>query len=374
MNLLDQHLTDKLQERREAGNLRKLRTERAAIDLFSNDYLGIATDGLLQGIAGRDTYASGSTGSRLLSGNTPEAEALENEIARFHRAEAALLFNSGYDANIGLLSCITDRHTTLLYDELCHASIIDGIRLSQAANRYKFRHNDLQHLEEKLQRASKDHPVIIVVESVYSMDGDMAPLTEISRLAEVHHAALIVDEAHATGVFGIHGEGLVCSLNLQDSIYARVHTFGKALGCHGAAVVGSRLLIDYLINFARSFIYTTALPIHAIKTIGTAYTYLQSPDFSNHRLHELINYFRAQIQQYGQAGWKDSHSPIQALVIGSNEKTKKIAAALQHAGLQINPILHPTVPLGMERLRICLHSFNTEAEIDTLMEVLKEEL
>ncbi|MGN6568499.1 MAG: aminotransferase class I/II-fold pyridoxal phosphate-dependent enzyme [Flavipsychrobacter sp.] len=374
MNLLDQHLTDKLQERQKAGNLRKLCTERAAIDFFSNDYLGIATSGLLQDIVGGNTYASGSTGSRLLSGNTQEAEALEQAIARFHKAEAALLFNSGYDANVGLLNSICDRHTTILYDELCHASIIDGIRLSQATNRYKFRHNDLQQLKEKLQRAGSDHPIVIVVESVYSMDGDIAPLEGLCKLAEKYSAAFIVDEAHATGVFGMHGEGLVCSLNLQNSVYARIHTFGKALGCHGAAVAGSRLLIDYLVNFARSFIYTTALPMHTIKTIGAAYSYLQSPDFSNRRLHELINYFRAQIQQYGQAGWKDSHSPIQALVIGSNEKTKKVAHALQKAGLQINPILHPTVSLGMERLRICLHAFNKEAEIDTLMEVLKEEL
>lgn len=374
MNPLDQYLDHKLQERREAGNLRKLRTERAATDFFSNDYLGLATNDLLQEIVGDLSYSGGSTGSRLLSGNTIEATELEKTIALFHKAEAALLFNSGYDANIGLLNCISNRHTTILYDELCHASIIDGIQLSQASRCYKFRHNDLQDLEEKLKRTDKGQPVIIVVESVYSMDGDLAPLKDICSLTETYNARLIVDEAHATGVFGIHGEGLVCSLDLEGKVFARVHTFGKALGCHGAAVVSSQLLIDYLINFARSFIYTTALPMHAIKTISAAYSYLQSPDFSNAQLHELISYFRSCIQQSDDGRWKDSISAIQALVIGSNEKTIATANALQHAGLQINPILHPTVPLGMERLRICLHSFNTKAEIDTLMDVLNHSI
>jgi len=374
MNPLDQYLNHKLQERREAGNLRKLRTESAATDFFSNDYLGLATNDLLQEIVGNLSYSGGSTGSRLLSGNTIEATELEKTIALFHKAEAALLFNSGYDANIGLLNCISNRHTTILYDELCHASIIDGIQLSQASRCYKFRHNDLQDLEEKLSRADKEYPTLVVVESVYSMDGDTAPLKDICRLAETNNARLIVDEAHATGVFGAHGEGLVCSLDLEDKVFAHVHTFGKALGCHGAAVVGSQLLIDYLINFARSFIYTTALPMHAIKTISAAYSYLQSPQFSNAQLHELIGYFRSCIQQSRDERWKDSRSAIQALVIGSNEKTIATAKALQHAGLQINPILHPTVPLGMERLRICLHSFNTKAEIDTLMDVLNHSI
>ncbi|MBS1689958.1 MAG: 8-amino-7-oxononanoate synthase, partial [Bacteroidetes bacterium] len=323
---------------------------------------------------GNKFYSGGSTGSRLLSGNTIEATELEKEIALFHKAEAALLFNSGYDANIGLLNCISNRHTTILYDELCHASIIDGIQLSQASKCYKFQHNDLQDLEEKLSRTDREQPTIIIVESVYSMDGDIAPLKEMCNLTERYNAHLIVDEAHATGIFGTHGEGLVCSLSLQEKVFARVHTFGKALGCHGAAVVGSQLLIDYLINFARSFIYTTALPMHAIKTISAAYRYLQNPDFSNTQLHELINYFRSYIQQSGDKRWKDSTSTIQAIVIGSNEKTIAAANALQQAGLQINPILHPTVPLGMERLRVCLHSFNTKAEIDKLMDVLNHSI
>lgn len=375
MDPVEQYLNSKLQERQQAGNLRRLTLQHAPVDLYSNDYLGLATNGrLLQSLPESASYkqVTGSTGSRLLSGNTEAAEQLENTIATFHKAEAALLFNSGYDANIGLISSISNRHTTILYDELCHASIIDGIRLRQV-NHYKFRHNDLEDLKEKLQKTVTGTPIIVVVESIYSMDGDMAPLTEIAALTSQYNASLIVDEAHATGVFGKNGEGLVCSIGLQDKVFARVHTFGKALGCHGAAVVGSNLLKQYLINFARSFIYTTALPLHTIYTISNAYEYLAAPTFSNQTLHDLIAYFRKHIKMSGNAGWMKSNSSIQALVIGDNIRTKNTALSLQNAGLQINPILHPTVPLGAERLRICLHSFNTAEQIDLLFEILKRD-
>jgi len=369
MNRLEQYLADKIQERTLAGNLRRLTTHRAEVDLFSNDYLGLATTGALAQLMqpySVNTHDTGSTGSRLLSGNSAEAEALESTIAAFHKAEAALLFNSGYDANVGLITSITGRSTTILSDELCHASLIDGIRLSQCARRYKFAHNDLDDLAEKLRKYKDAGPVLVVVESIYSMDGDMAPLAEMAALCEAHDAQLIVDEAHATGFAGAHGEGLVCALGLQDRVFARVHTFGKALGCHGAAVVGSSLLKQFLVNFARTFIYTTALPLHAVHAITCAYSYLASQDFTNAQLHELIAYFRSCIKETGSNGWKDSYSPIQALVIGDNEKSRQVAARLQQAGLQVNPILSPTVAAGEERLRVCLHMFNTREEVDRL--------
>ncbi len=375
MNHVEQYLANKLNEREEAGNLRRLTTNRAAVDLYSNDYLGLATTGLLGELMHPmpgERNATGSTGSRLLSGNSTRAETLEHTIAAFHKAEAALLFNSGYDANVGLLACIAGRETTILYDELCHASIIDGVRLSQCRHRYKFRHNDLDDLSAKLKKYKEEGQVIVVVESVYSMDGDMAPLAEIVALCEADNAQLIVDEAHATGVFGSRGEGLVCALELQDKVFARVHTFGKALGCHGAAVVGSALLKQYLINFARSFIYTTALPGHSLHAIHCAYQYLSSHSFSNKALHDLITYFRECVAVSSFGGWKDSQSPIQALVTGDNNKSKDFAARLQQAGLQVSPILHPTVPLGMERLRVCLHTFNTREQADTLFAILSE--
>jgi 8-amino-7-oxononanoate synthase len=181
---------------------------------------------------------------------------------------------------------------------------------------------------------------------------------------------IIVDEAHATGVLGAHGEGLVCSLGLASKVWARVHTFGKALGCHGAVVVGSTLLRNYLINFARSFIYTTALPPHSLLAIQRAYELLQSPQFSNRQLHSVISCFGESVQAAGITTIVPGATPIQTMITGGNDCTRQLAATLQQAGLLVNPILHPTVPLGMERLRICLHSFNTPSEIDLLINKL----
>src|SRR4051812_7377959 len=221
MTPLEQYLQQKLDAREQAGNLRKLPAKRQLTDFFSNDYLGIATNKLLSVYMQGFDAATGSTGSRLLSGNTNEAEELEDTIAGFHRAEAALLFNSGYDANTGLITSVTNRHTIILYDELCHASIIDGIKLSQATA-YKYAHNSLADLQKKLEHNKDKGPLLIITESVFSMDGDMAALEETAALAEQYSAVLIVDEAHATGVFGAHGEGLVCSLGLEAKIFARV--------------------------------------------------------------------------------------------------------------------------------------------------------
>jgi 8-amino-7-oxononanoate synthase len=367
MNPVEQYIDSKLQERTIAGNLRTLKTQRAQVDFFSNDYLGIVTNDLLA----IDNKRTGATGSRLLSGNSIEAEQLEDKIAAFHNAEAALLFNSGYDANIGLLSSIAHRHSTILYDELCHASIIDGIKLSQSPRQYKFKHNDLTELEKKLKQFSSQREMLVAVESVYSMDGDICPLKEIIALAELYNASIIVDEAHATGVFG---KGIVSQLRVEDKVFARVHTFGKALGCHGAVIVGSNKLKQFLINFARPFIYTTALSAYSIEAINKAYDHISQPGFSNKDLHNLISYFRDKIVIAGNANWKDSISPIQVLILGSNEQAQKAAAALQNAGLQINPILHPTVAKGEERLRICLHSFNTKEQVDLIFETLKTAL
>lgn len=378
MNRLEQYMSGKLDERSVSGNLRSLTTQRAAVDFYSNDYLGLATTGVLANRIQEDAahivaLRTGSTGSRLLSGNTPLAATLEQTIATFHKAEAALLFNSGYDANVGLLSALADRHTTILYDELCHASIIDGVRLSMSPRKYKFAHNNTEDLEVKLKKYAELGPVLVVVESVYSMDGDMAPLNAIVQLCETYNAQLITDEAHATGVMGPHGEGLICMLGLQHRVFARVHTFGKALGCHGAAVVGSTLLKDFLVNFARTFIYTTALPDHSLYAVQCAYQYLSAPDFSHAPLHQLIAYFRQRVSDTGISSWIDSTSPIQALVVGDNARSKMLATQLQLAGMQVNAILHPTVPQGMERLRICLHTFNTREQVDTIFDILCRE-
>lgn len=241
----------KLNERKEKGSYRSLFSFEDASDFWSNDYLGLARAPLAY------PGCSGSTGSRLISGNTALIQMAESRIARFFGSEAALVFNSGYDANLGFFSAVPQKGDTVLYDELIHASVRDGIRLSHAKS-YSFRHNDLKDLQRKAEHASGT--VFIAVESLYSMDGDLAPLPELADWCELHGALLVVDEAHAGGVFGEGGRGLVAAAGLESRCFARLVTFGKAYGMHGGAICGGKLLCEFLINFARSFIYTTALP------------------------------------------------------------------------------------------------------------------
>jgi 8-amino-7-oxononanoate synthase len=288
-------------------------------------------------------------------------EEAEKMLAGFHAAEAALIFNSGYDANIGLLSSVPQKGDTILYDQLSHASIRDGIRLS-FANHFSFAHNDLADLEKKMQHATGT--VFIVTESVFSMDGDLCPLEHMTVLAKKYRAHLIIDEAHATGVIGEKGEGLVQQLHLAHEIFARVHTFGKACGCHGAVVLGSQTLKDYLVNFARSFVFSTALPEHAVAMILEAYD--QFPKMMEERAH-----LQGLIQQFQEAELAFekmvSHTPIQGVVIPGNTAAKNLANRLQENGIDVRPILYPTVPKGKERLRIVLHAFNTAADLDKLI-------
>jgi 8-amino-7-oxononanoate synthase len=362
------YLLQKLEQRNLQGNRRKLFLPGTGIDFCSNDYLGIATSQVLA--TGQQDVAYGSTGSRLLSGNSEAAMTLEAFLAAYHGQEAALLFNSGYDANLGLFAAVINRHTTVLYDEYCHASILDGIRLSPAKKAFRFRHNNLADLERKLAQYAGEGPLIIALESVYSMEGSIAPIEAVSVLAEQYDAVLIVDEAHATGVFGQRGEGLVQQLGLQDKVLARVHTFGKAMGCHGAVVVGGQVLKDYLVNFARSFIYTTALPDQALDTIFRAYTWMRDTPGTIAGLQELISYFGRQAALQIIKGWKPSVTPIQSLITGNNERTRALTAWLDQKGIQVSAVLSPTVPEGTERIRICLHAFNTEDEIDTLLHTI----
>lgn len=361
-----QFIQQKLEHRQQAGSYRQLKTENNLVDFSSNDYLGFARSAALKELVNQELlnnpqHLNGSTGSRLLKGNTQYAENLESYIAQFHQAEAALLFNSGYDANLGLLSSLPQRGDTVIHDELAHASIIDGIRLSYA-NRYNFKHNDLNELETKLKQAKGN--CYIVVESVYSMDGDIAPLTELSTLANQYNAALIVDEAHAIGVFG---SGLTNKLGLHDRIFARIVTYGKAMGCHGAAILGSKELCQYLINFARSFIYTTAAPFHQLATIRMAYKLLSIETEPVDALQKLISSYDIQMS----INTATYSSAIKTVIINGNERTKQAAANLQNQGFDVRPILSPTVAAGTERLRICLHSYNTAAEISSLVDALK---
>ena len=358
----------KLAERRFHGSYRSLRPDNALIDFCSNDYLGFASSAELKNkineeIKNCGLTSNGSTGSRLLSGNSIYTEETEQYIARLHKSEAGLIFNSGYDANLGLFSSLPQRGDTIILDELIHASIIDGARLS-FANRYTFIHNDLNSLEEKLKVAKGN--CYVAIESVYSMDGDSPPIAQIVELTEKYGANLIVDEAHAVGLYGF---GLIDEA-LQKRIFARIVTFGKALGCHGAIVLGSKLLREYLINFARSFIYTTAAPSYNIASIKMAYQLLQESEKEIDLLKRNIDLFKKGIKKSKQYTLISSESAIQCIVLKSNKKTTEVAGHLQSAGLDVRPILSPTVPAGSERLRICLHSFNTETEIYLLTNII----
>ena len=361
----DKYIQSKLDERKLLGNYRALRPESDLTDFCSNDYLGFARSPVLKGLVQNETdnhpqSLNGATGSRLISGNLAYAEELERQIAAFHQAEAGLLFNSGYDANVGLFSSLPQKGDTIICDELIHASIIDGARLSYA-NRYTFRHNDLESLEGKLKQANGI--CYVVIESVYSMDGDTPPIADIITLTDQYGAHLIIDEAHAVGLYP---KGLVSELGLQDKVFARVVTFGKALGCHGAIVLGSDILRQYLINFARSFIYTTATSFHQLAAVKMAYQLVARSGADILRLQQNIGLFKQGIKPNPTYPLLQSDSAIQCLILGSNDKARQTGQQLQTAGLDVRAILSPTVAQGAERIRICLHSYNTLKEINLL--------
>jgi 8-amino-7-oxononanoate synthase len=362
-------IRNRLNDREAAGTLRTLKPENTLVDFCSNDYLGFARsitlkNSIVNECARYPKSLNGSTGSRLLSGNLSYAEDLEQQIANFHQAEAGLIFNSGYDANVGIFSSLPQKGDTIICDELIHASIIDGARLSHA-NRYTFRHNNLESLEGKLKQAKGN--CYVVIESIYSMDGDTPSILEILQLAEQYGASLIVDEAHAVGLYPA---GLIAELGLQNRVFARVVTFGKALGCHGAIVLGSSLLRQYLINFARSFVYTTAASFHQLASVKMAYELLGNAEKEIATLHQNITFFKQGVVPNSKFPLLKSNSAIQCIVLNNNQKAKQAAQQLRDAGLDVRPILSPTVAEGTERVRICLHSFNRAQKIGLLTSTL----
>lgn len=379
MNKIPQSISDKLKIRREANTFRQLPNKKKIIDFTSNDYLGLSqSEAIFHSVnhylLENSLIQNGATGSRLLTGNHSVYEETETFIAHFHQSEDVLLFNSGYDANIGFFSTVPQRGDIILYDELIHASIRDGIQLSHA-KAYKFNHNNFEALEVLLKRCS-GATVYIVTESVFSMDGDSPNLEELVLLSEKYTSYLIIDEAHALGVFGDKGEGMVQSLNLQNRVFARIMTFGKGLGCHGAAILGSSELRDYLINFARSFIYTTGLSPHAVATILKAYQKLDSFEVKNNTLLQLKEnnmFFNQQVKMLSLAPvFVRSKSAIHCMILTGNQKVKKIATALQNNGFDVKPILSPTVLEGQERLRFCIHSYNSREEITALLNLVSD--
>ncbi len=371
-------LAHKLQQRESENALRELGKPCQLVDFSSNDYLGFSkSERIFQQshdyLIGHHVIQNGSTGSRLLSGNHGLYNLVETVLCEFHNTEAALVFNSGYDANIGFFSSVPQRHDIIIYDEYIHASIRDGISMSHA-NAYKFAHNDLSDLDTLLKRHSEtildsSITIFVITESVFSMDGDSPDLETITQLCTNYHAHLVIDEAHAIGVFGDSGKGLIQKLGLERQIFARIVTFGKALGTHGAAILGSNQLKSYLVNFSRSFIYTTALPPHSLATVNASYIELIQTK-AIEKLHENINHFLQEVkEQKLDMLFIASEAAIQCAIVLGNDRVKNIANHLHENGFDVKPILSPTVPKGQERLRFCLHSYNSKKEISEVLQL-----
>lgn len=350
---------------------RYLKDQHHLIDFTSNDYFGFARSQKLFDLINeknKKIYFNGSGGSRLLSGNFELTEKIEAKIAQYHLSESSLIYNSGYDANVGLFSSVLKKDDVIIYDELIHASVRDGIRLG-FAKAFSFKHNNIADLERLLKKQSAKK--YVAIESIYSMDGDIAPLKEISQLCLQYNAALIVDEAHSAGIYGELGNGLCVEENIHEQCFARLVTFGKAFGVHGAAILGSKVLREYLINFSRSFIYTTALPPHAVVSIDTAYEYMESNySQSKEQLFSNITYFRELALNKHLPLGNNFNTAIQTIIIPGKERVRIIAEFLQNNGFDVRPIMSPTVPEGNERLRIIIHAFNSAEEIENLIKLL----
>jgi 8-amino-7-oxononanoate synthase len=355
-----------LDKRIEQSILRQLKPKNFSnnlIDFSSNDYLGFAKT-LVEDIDCEDfqKIPIGSGGARLLNGNYPLLEELESKIAQLHHTEDALLFESGYQANLALFSAVLSRGFDVFYDKLCHASIKDGIRLS-FSNKTSFLHNNWEDLESKIKLSEK--PNIIVVESVYSMDGDSPDWNVLYQICEKYNAFLIVDEAHSAGIFGEKAEGITAHLPITKFIVAKTITFGKSFGISGAAILGSKLLKSFLLNYSRGFIYTTAMPPFKVFLIGKMYDKVIAAKQERKQLWENIEYFNEKKVE----GLKlsSNKAPIQYVMFDNASETKKIASILNEQNILVYPIVYPTVQFGFERIRIILHSFNTKAQIDYLV-------
>ncbi len=357
-------LEQKLNSRQQQGLARTLQALPTGIDFCTNDYLGIVKHDFIHSwlsnnVAQHITHGNGA--SRLLGGDTAFIQEVEKTIATFHNVEAALLFPSGYMANYAVITTLATKEDTIIYDKLVHASLRDGIRATLAKS-FAFEHNNIVDLEKKIQTITTGN-IYIVTETVFSMDGDIAPLPEIVTLANIYNAILIVDEAHSIGLYGNNGEGLIHQYHMQQQIPVQVFAYGKAAGTHGAAIVGSKLLIDYLVNFCRPFIYSTSISNMHAAAILAAYNIMPTLQVARHALQQNINYFNTQVT-YG------TQTAIQQIIIPGNDEVTAKATMLKAAGIAVLPVRYPTVPKGSERIRVVLHSYNTTTEIDNLLSLI----
>lgn len=356
---------------RESSQFRSLETP-SGIDLCSNDYLGLASDPRLHRAVLAAVSASAqvaSTGSRLLSGNSPDWEEIESEFANFVGDESALYFSSGYAANVGLLSSILRLGDIVFSDALNHASLIDGIRLSRA-QKIIYPHADLPFLERALrENANAPGAKLIVTESVFSMEGDVAPLGELARLAQAHGADLIVDEAHAIGVCGREGRGIVAGLPDRSRILAAVYPCGKALASCGAFVCGTAMVKEYLVNHARSFIFSTANPPYIAHQIRAALALVRDAHDRRAHLRQVSTALRTELRAAGLA-CAPGETPIVPVILGSNLTTLQVSAELRFAGFGVKAIRPPTVPPGTARIRLSLTSAVSLEDIHRLAQAL----
>mmetsp|Transcript_15686 Transcript_15686/g.25648 ORF Transcript_15686/g.25648 Transcript_15686/m.25648 type:complete len:402 (-) Transcript_15686:133-1338(-) len=381
-NPLARSLAQCLDKRATNGLLRTIAPRnRDLIDFCSNDYLGFARSTILaqeidnQAKRAKINYedtTSGSTGSRLLTGTNHYYEHVEKCMKEYYNGPAALLFNSGYDLNLGLFASVPQKGDIVLYDELMHNSVREGLKLSRGKSK-SFAHNDTKDLSSilnDLRNNGFEGNIIVSVESVYSMDGHVAPLCELVDLCNLHNASLIVDEAHGVGVFGRGGRGYVDQLGLNDQVFCRVVTFGKAPGVHGAAMIGPKVLREYLVNYCRPLIYSTSLPSHSLTAIMASHNIMER--FATERqmhLRKLINRFCECLQMYPSLSAKSlvSTSAIQGVIIPGNEVVSRLACGLCASGFDVMPIRSPTVPVGTERIRVIIHYHNTITQVEDLV-------
>lgn len=349
---------------------------RQLVNFSSNDYLGLAADPILRqaAIEAIEEFGVGAGASRLISGTQSPHVVLETTLARWKGAPAAISFSSGYAAAVGTLPALASKHDVVILDKLCHASLIDGARLSGATIRV-FPHNHPGKLESHLEWARREHPeaqVLIVTESVFSMDGDRAPLRELVELKKRFGATLLLDEAHAIGVIGPQGRGLAAELGLEGEIDLQMGTLSKSLGVSGGYICGSRNLIDWLINRARSFIFSTAPPPALAAAATAAIRFLATPEGKARRetLWRRILQLRKNLPE-GDGSFGKPSAAIIPWMIGHEHRALDLANALQQEGLFVPAIRYPTVARGAARLRITLSALHTEAQIDALGEAIR---
>jgi 8-amino-7-oxononanoate synthase len=342
------------------------------IDFSSNDYLGLSRhprlrEAVCRAAEGEDLFAPAS---RLLRGHTRGHQALEERLARFKGTESALLFSSGYQANLGLLAALIRSDDTVLSDEHNHASIVDGLR-SSGCRLVRYPHLEAPALEAALKDRPARGRVFLVTESLFSMDGDVAPLDAYARLAEAHGAVLIVDDAHATGVYGRRRSGLTEHFGVEKKAMAIVSTLGKALGVFGAFVAGPAVVIEYLINKARPFIFTTALPPILLAAVGASLDVLQEEPWRAERAVTLASRLRSTLRGQG-LDCLQSEGPIVPVLLRESSTALRVAEAVRRRGYDVRAVRPPAVPPRTARIRVSVHADRSEEEVDGLASAIAE--